>query len=499
MKTQKTPPHPKSQLRSRDHGYVLLGVLIVVAVSMIITAGMLTSATGTLSTRKVMESNTKNFYSVERSINAVTAWLQSNSKNIVTAFNSTNFHNNFDLGDPTVGDNEGTAFAVPTLIKMKGSSNAVQLTNSSFFGTSAFPATTNIDSGASFNAATAFQGTDFGGDVSVRLLVVWATSTDGHYQPIFRVDAVTGQSGPEHGVHGINFIKSSLVASNGGVGYFASLGDFQTSTPNNECWSYQYTWNAATSTWSRGAARSNCLITGLDDIALKSAIHGSVMTNKTQGINLVGGSISGQRCEGAGCVSYTLPNYPNWAARCGSVPVRDVAGTAATLAITSGPTLAEQCYRNITIGANKSVKFTTPNQPYYIQNITPQNNSNSQVFFTTVGPSNKYTLYVDNFMGGQVNGNQLVATNLAPNQLEINLTLDGTLTLNGTAAMNGVFIGRENFTIKHNGNFPFYGAYRSGAVSVIGNAVLGYDEALGGLPVLSDINFTLFKASQRYR
>ena len=119
--------------------------------------------------------------------------------------------------------------------------------------------------------------------------------------------------------------------------------------------------------------------------------------------------------------------------------------------------------------------------------------------FTTVGPGHKYTLFVDNFVGGSINGNQMISTNLAPNQLEINLTQDGTLTLNGTATMNGVFVGRENHTIKHNGNFPFYGAYRSGAVSVIGNAVLGYDEALGAGTAISDINFTLFKASQRYR
>jgi hypothetical protein len=119
--------------------------------------------------------------------------------------------------------------------------------------------------------------------------------------------------------------------------------------------------------------------------------------------------------------------------------------------------------------------------------------------FATTGPGNKYTIYVDNFVGGSINGNQLVATNLAPNQLEIYVTTDGTLTLNGTASMNGVITMTENSTIRHNGNFPFYGAYRAGAVNVIGNAVLGYDEGIVGTPSLSDINFTLYKASQRYR
>ena len=493
MKTQ------TRQMRHSAAGHIMLVVLVVMALGLMAGAGMLQWASGSLSARKVVESNAKNFYSVERTINAVTAWLQSNSKNIVTAFNAANFPNHFDLGDPVAGSNEGTAFAVPTMVKMKGTNNAVQLTNSTYFGSSAFPATTNIDTNAPFDAASAFQSANFGTGVNVRLLMVWALATDGHYQPIFRVDAVTGGSGPEHGVHGVNFIKSALVTSNGGVGYYAEYGDFQTGSPNNECWSYQYSWNGALSTWTRGAARSNCIISSQDDISLKSAIHGSVYTNKTGGIALNGGSVSGAKCQGSGCVAYLLPANPDWTARCGAVAPRDVTVSTTPHQLTSGATLADQCYRDISIPSNKTLNFATPNQPYYIRNLIPQNNSNSRITFSTFGPGNKYTLYVDNFANGSFNGNQFLATNLAPSQIEVNLTQDGTLTLNGTATINGVFIGRPNHTIRHNGNFPFYGAYRSGAVQVIGNAVLGYDEGLGGSPVLSDINFTLYKASQRYR
>jgi hypothetical protein len=347
---------------SQEQGYILLSALIMMAVCLIVTAGMLQSATGTSSTRIVSEKNTKNFYDVERSINSVTAWLQSNSKNLVTAFSSANFSTNFDLGSPAAGVNEGTAFAVPTLIKMKGTNNAVQLTNSSYFGTSAFPNTTNIDTGAAFNAASAFSSANFGDGVSVRLLAVWALATDGHYQPIFRVDAVTGGEDPEHGVHGLNFIKSALLTSTTGVGYYASYGDFATGSPNNQCWSYQYTWNAGTSTWSRGAARSNCIITSQDDISLRSAIHGNVYTNKANGVALNGGSVSGTKCQGAGCVTYTLPVNPNWTTRCGAVAPVDVTA-AGTTNLAAGGTLATQCFRDITVGSNRTINFTTPNQP----------------------------------------------------------------------------------------------------------------------------------------
>jgi type II secretory pathway pseudopilin PulG len=484
-----------------EKGYVLLGVLVALAISLVITAGMLQSATGSLTTRIVVEKNAENFYDVERSINAVTAWLQSNSKNIVTAFNSTNFTNNFDLGTPSTGTNQGTTFSVPTLIKMKGTTNAVQLTNDSYFGTSAFPATTNIDTGAAFNAATEFASADFGSDVKVRLVAVWALNTNGHYQPIFRVDAITGGSTPDRGVHGVNFIKSALVTGNAGDGYYASSGDFLTQTPNNTCWSYKYSWSGAA--WSRGAARSNCIVTSSDMLNIGSAIHGSILTNNSSGINYgTHGTVSGSVCEGPGCVAYTLPNHDSWTTRCGAIAnsaAYDRAGTAAGLSIASGAALAQQCIRDITVASNRSVIFTTTNQPYYIRNLTLQNNSNSKMRFNTTGPGNKYTLYVDNFVGGSINGNQLVGTNLAPHQLEIFLTQDGSLTLNGTASMNGVIVGRENHTIRHNGNFPFYGAYRSGTVEVLGNATLGYDEDLGSSPALSDINFTLYKASQRYR
>lgn len=484
---------------SQQRGYTLLGVLAITAVAGLISAGMLRWASGTLSTRKVVESNTQNFYAVERTINAVAAWLQDNSKNMVTAFNSTNFDNNFDLGDPSAGTNQGGSFQVPTLVKMNGTTHAVQLTNSSYFGTSAFPLSTNIDTGTSFDAAADFAATDFGDDVNVRLLLVWAMQTDGHYEPIFRIDAVTGGTGPEHGVHGVNFISSALVTSNGGVGYYAENGDFQTANPNNQCWSYQYTWNAGTSTWSRGAPRSNCLIGGQDDMQIKSAIHGSVSTNKLNGINLDHGSISGDQCEGPGCVSYTLPNYPTWDSVCAGVPAVDITVSSSPHQLTSGDALSEQCYRTITIPSNKTLNFATANKPYYIKNLLPQNNSNSRITFTTVGPGNKYTLYLDNLANGSINGNQLVGTNLAPHQLEINIVADGSLTINGNASMNAIIIGNSNHTINYSGNFTFHGALRSDAVNVTGNAVMGYDEALGGSPVLSDINYTLFKASQRYR
>lgn len=483
-----------------QNGYLIVGVLVIMGICLLISANLLQSSSSSTSTRRVVKKNTENFYLVEKSINKVTAWLQVNSKNIVKAFDSTNFPLNFDLGSPVAGTNTGS-FQIPTLVKMKGTTNSVQLTNSSYFGTSAFPNTTNIDTGAAYNAVNAFNSADFGSGVNVRLLMIWALATDGHYEPIFRVDAVTGGSTPEYGVHGINFIKSSLIASNGVAGYYAEK-EIGTGTPNNVCRSYQYTWNGTTSTWTRGAARSNCIITSPKEVWLRSAIQGNVYVNTTAGITLdTGGSVSGTMCQAPGCFSYTLPTLSTWTTSCGGVGTNITAtGTSASPTnITAGATMASRCYNTITIPSNKTVRFTTPNVPYYIKAITPQNNSNSRITFSTVGPGNKYILYVDNFTGGQLNGNQFVGTNLAPHQLEIYLTNTTDFTLNGTATMNGVFTGTTATRFFPNGNFSFFGALRGNVIDVLGNSVLGYDEALGGAPALSDINFTLYKASQRYR
>ena len=101
--------------------------------------------------------------------------MQSNSKNIVTAFDSTNFDLNFSIGSPSVGDNEGVHFQVPTLVKMKGTNDSAMLSNNSFFGTSAFPTTTNIDTNASFDAVSEFQNADLG-EANARIVLVWALS-----------------------------------------------------------------------------------------------------------------------------------------------------------------------------------------------------------------------------------------------------------------------------------------------------------------------------------
>jgi hypothetical protein len=117
-------------------------------------------------------------------------------------------------------------------------------------------------------------------------------------------------------------------------------------------------------------------------------------------------------------------------------------------------------------------------------------------------PGEKVTIYVDNFAGGQLNGNQYVNTNNAPQNVEINITSAANFLLNGTADFHGHFIAPLSF-ITLNGNFNFHGAIQASQVYVSGNARFNYDEglaiAVATTPQISDLAFTAKKASQRYR
>jgi len=483
---------------SRERGYVLVAVVMLAAICLMVSVNMLNSAMSSSSTRFVVNKNHDNYYEVEHSVNKVAAWLQANSSNLVSAFKDDQFNDHFDLGTPSIGSNEGAHFAVPTLVKMKGTNNSVMLSNDAYFGTSAFPSTTNIDTGAAFNPISAFQSADFGG-ASARVIMIWARVTDGNYEPMFRVDAITGGS-PERGIHGVNYLRSQLVTSNSNPGFFGR-DSLSTNNPNNECYSYMWTWSGAT--WVRGAQRSNCALTSAGNIHIGSRINGDVRTTADGGVSMgAQGAVSGEVCQGSGCHSYALPPFNSYASYCPSNLGDVVGATGAGTVLNAGivPT-STQCYRDIGIGSNRTVRFAPGASgkvhTFYVRNLDLHNNGDLR--FTTLPPDEKYVLYIDVLNGnGHVNGNQIVNDNLAPWQLEINLINQSTLTLNGTAQMRAA-ITAPTATVNVLGNFTFYGSIRANQLHYNGNAVMGFDEALGSAPIISDLRFSLFKASQRYR
>jgi hypothetical protein len=227
-------------------------------------------------------------------------------------------------------------------------------------------------------------------------------------------------------------------------------------------------------------------------ISVKSHINGTAKTLLDNGLTLnpPGGSVSGTKCMGAGCHSITLPTFGSWESYC---PTHN--GDATINADTTYA--AGGCWRDITISNNKTLTLSDTEQPYYIRKITQSGNF-AKFAFGAIPSDKKVTLYIGEFTGDHLNGNQFLNPNNAPHQAVVNYLGSNKLYLNGTAAFNA-FIVAPSAQVEVNGNFIFYGSIKATALDIRGAARPYADEAAVSTPVLSDARFSLKKASQRYR
>lgn len=476
---------------NNEKGAILVGVLVILAVSLIISSGMLDSANSNMKTRSFVKTRSDQYYKVEATLNKVLAWLQDNSRTITSGFESGQFTTNFTKGNPTFGDNEGAFFQVPTMVKLAGTNDSAMLSNNAFFGASAFPTLTNPGTGASWDAVTDFAAADLG-EANARVVMMWARESNGSHEPIFRVDVVTGNN-PDRGVHSFSFVYSELVGGGATPGFYGR--DFYTSqSPNNTCDSYDWTHNG--STWVRGAPKANCPVATDGPLNTSANISGTGSTLQDPGISLnpPSGNFTGTECEGSGCHSYTLPVLNTWAGYC--------PGVTTDLYVGSDQSIPAGCYRDITIANNRTLEMSDFSAPYYIRNLTHAGNK-AKVDFGSIPTIEKVQIYVEEvYMNaqGHVNGNKIIGTNNAPHQMEWYYLGTGavTLQLNGTTDMYGLIVA-PNADVVVNGNFDFYGGILAKSLNVIGNATLHYDERLGVTTVPDDLNFSIKKASQRYR
>jgi hypothetical protein len=472
-----------------EQGYVMLGVIVLLALSMLLSMGMLNSASTNAKTRHVVRTQADNYYEVEETLNNVVGWLQTNSKSLVTPFMAANFAGNFDVGQPVVGDNEGQFFDVPTMVKMTGTNDSVMLSNNEFFGDSAFPAATHLDTGAAFDAVTEFENANLGG-ANARIVLVWARETDGNYEPVFRVDVMTGNN-PDRGVHSFSYVYSALTTSNNTMNFYGR--DFLTlNTGNNDCVSHQFTYDAGTSSWDRGAPRANCGVASDQTVSIASQVSGSARSNIDPGLNITG-AVSGATCEGAGCHGYALPVMGDWASYC-AVNNGDLS-VGADLPLPNGG-----CWRDVDIANRKTLYLEDTTAPYYFRLLDFKSNF-AEVKFGPGGiipNGEKVTVYVETLNNDHINGNRFYNLDNAPHQVEIFYIGNTNLKLNGTADINAM-ITAPNAEIEILGNFNMYGGVWATSLTANGNARLFADESVAGVPVVSDMNFSLQKTSQRYR
>lgn len=475
--------------RQSEQGYVLFAVIFLLLLGAVITGGMATSTSSFLKTRSLTDQRNDRFYAVEETLNKTVNWLQSNSKNIVSAFSASNFATNFTLGEPSLGTNEGSHFSTPTMVKIRNSTQTVMLSNNSFFGVSAFPSTTHIDTGASFNAISSFQSADLG-RANARIVLIWARSTNGNYEPVFRIDAVTGNN-PDRGVHSYTYAYSTVVASGGGLGFYGENA-LTLNTPNNDCYSHE--WSNAGGAWASGAQRANCRISSRGPIQISSKVFGTANSTQDPGVSLMppGGNVSGGICEGSSCTTSSLPSVTDWASYCPSHNGDLTVSANTTLSAGGG------CWRDITINNNRVLTISGTTAPYYIRTLNFQG-AQGNIAFGNIPAGQKVRIFVEvpnsNYT---LNGNRLINTTNAPHQVEITYIGTNGFTLNGTSQIRANIIApRAPVTVS--GNFNYYGGIQAQSLLINGNARLYYDEALGTTPVLSDLHFAMRKTSQRYR
>ncbi len=487
--------------KKSERGYILIGALILITLGALLSASMIDMTVTGTRTRGIAKTQAQYQYECEETLNKVVAWFQANSKNIVSAFKGAAFNSNFTLGSPADGANEGEHFQVPSMVKMKDTNNSVMLSSNDFFGTPAFPATQNIDTGAAFDAVSAFRSADLG-SANARAILMWARHTDGNYEPVFRVDAVTGNN-PDRGAHMFTFVYTQLVVTTGaaapGIGFYTEDGDLVTQTGNNQCFSYKWTHDGTS--WSKGAPRSNCIVASKKNIILRSKINGDALSTTTDGVQLNGpnGEVSGTVCGAPSCHNHSLSPFPDWSTTCNGHSRGNLAVSTDTN-LGSGPLLDDQCWEKVTIDSGKTLTLSDKVNPYRFKEIEFKNQSNARLAFPDMGPNEKVTMFLDNWNGGKVNGNQLFNQNNSPGNLLINITGSSSFHLNGTADMNARFVA-PLADIFMNGNFIFHGSVECSEFEASGNARFNYDENINAaaVPAISDLKITLKKAGQRYR
>lgn len=498
----------------KDDGYVFLGVLVLLAVSAVIVAASLSLTSTDTRTTLAQRVRSENYYLAEQSLNSALSWLRQNSTSLALMFSRSNFYQNFDRANHSVGDNEGTTFSIPTAIRMAGTTNSVFLANDSTLGTNSFPAST-IDAvtGATFTPQQSFSAADFGTSM-VRITLVDAIARDPvkdfgdpddgnpapetDFSPVYRIDSMQGV---DSGAHVFGYVVGSLVTDYG-VGFFGKeLVDFQ-----QACDSYISN-NGA---YSSSVKRANCSVGSekIIQIHQNEAIYGkATASGNFNNASPYGGKVCadfepncpnpGQTCSGSDCPMIGLPTYMPWEHYCPSNQgdlVVERNSTFSSLTV-DGNLPSQKCWNKITINPSQTLTLRTTTIPYFIDTFDIANNA--KLNFSPDPATATINLYVRKFVGDKFNGNQLFNVNNKPYQLRIHYLGSDALEMNGTAAINA-FLVAPYVSVTISGNFTYQGGVKALKLYATGSGNLHYDES-GDVATISDVTHRLRNVSEKYR
>jgi hypothetical protein len=500
----------KSALQRNESGYILAGVIMLLALSAMIVAASLNYAASDSRTILAMKRRSTEYYTAEDSLNRAATWLRAQNQNLASCFNRANFYTAFKRTSPTVGANDTSVFTVPTKIKMQGTNNSVILTNSNSLATAAFPATTNVITGAAYNAVTQFPNAPLGQDV-VRVTMVDAIAinpasdfgdpalgnappqTD--FFPVYRVDSMKGLT---QGGHVYAYDVGKLLVNYGVAFYGQNFINI-----HQPCDSYI----SNNGPYGGANVRANCIAgsNATASIQQSKTLYGTLSTNGTIDNNppnggpvcadfVAGCPHHGSTCQGASCHVPGLPVYSAWNVYCPVDQGNVTPANGATLTV-AGNNANQKCWNTVTVGNNTTVNLTTTVYTYFINTLNIAHNGTLN--FAPNPNNGTITLYVQNLNGGSINGNQVLNTNNKPYQLRIHYLGNTSLTMNGSAAINAFMIA-PYASVTVQGNFTYSGGLKALDLTFTGSGNVHYDES-GSISTINGVQYTIRNAMEHYR
>lgn len=502
--------------KNREPGYILLGVVILMALGAVIIAGNLDLASSNAMTTNGEILRNQEFYRTEESLNFATSWLRSFSTSLASAFSRNTFYSKFDRTAPTIGANDTSLFQLPTRIKLQGTNNSVILANNASVAASAFPPMVDTVTGVAFNPVSGFQAASLGQSmVRVTLVDVMAVDPTKDYgdpdtgamppatdfNPVYRIDSMRSTTG---GGHVFGYFIGSLVF-NYGVGFYGQDALYI----SQDCDSYLSNSGAYDAATNR---RANCATGSSGSVGIKNTekVFGTLRTTGTVNTSNPWGDPNqmppivcadfnctkkGQVCSGAQCTVSGFGNYSKdwlyYQTNYGGTPLQDL----------DGGNIPPGYYSQITVGPNVEARFASSaatTSTYYIANLNLANNA--KLYFDiglNAGQRIPIKMYVNRFTGDKFNGNQLINLANKPYDLRVFYLGSWPLTIDGTADLS-MFLEAPNATVTVSGSGGYFGGLKSKALYFTGSSSLHYDES-GDVTTLADVSYKLRDVVARYR
>lgn len=511
---------PKRKVVAKSDGYVLIGVMILVAIAGIITAGSLDLSTSTVRTTHALEVRDREFFTAEDSLSRGVAWLRQNSTSMINIFGREEFKKHFVLTSPSYGSNDNTQFKVPTRVKLVagGGADSVMLTNNSALGTSRYPNTIDTYSALSKNVVNLFNQAPLGED-GVRITLIDAVPKDYNgafnadgslkeplttdFYPVYRIDALRL---PERGGHVFSYVIGDLVTTSSFGFYGRDLLDI-----SQKCDSFIS--SAANKSYTAARRRANCTTGSEKNLTIgnNKRVYGSAKSNQklvrddskepvcadfkspcTPGIKCAGN-------EGGTCRVPQLPTYKPWNEYCPvHKPAINGVNNVEKIVTIASNAPGDRCFSALNITSkDQKVTLKTTAYSYFVETLDLRNNNSGLLNFAPDTPDGTINLYVKKFADTTINASSVINLNNRPSQLRIHYLGTDDIKINGNSAMHAFLIAPyANITLQ--GSNDFSGGIKAKELVITGSADVHYDES-GDIENVSDVVYKVRNFNQYNR